>query len=130
MNYIFSASFVASSESPEFLCIKVIEVNGETDDNSQNNEKCAGSINQFNILELYPVPAQNILNAGISIPEEGEIQLDITDATGKKIQSEEGIILPKGFQQIQIPVSSLASGIYLLRIRYDNQEVVKRFMRY
>jgi hypothetical protein len=73
-------------------------------------------------FDLYPNPSHGLLN--ISFESSGEIaQADIYDLTGSQLHHTQ---LQAGGGQLDL--SSLPSGMYLLRLRIGNSIATKRFV--
>ena len=60
-------------------------------------------------IELYPVPAQELVNIKFDHPDVARMQMKITDITGR-------IVFQSANFEKQINVSSLAAGLYTLRL--------------
>ena len=130
LNYTSSTEFLASdSENPGFLCIQIISLDNEADENESNNEKCTGNSSTFNISNLYPVPAVDYLQIGIGIPEAGNIQLGVWDITGRSIQIERTEQVNQGYNRKSISLAGISSGVYILKIVYNNKEISRRFIK-
>ena len=80
-------------------------------------------IQQENSLELYPNPAQDIVN--INISGIGNAVCQVTDLLGKTIEK---FNINSGDALLQINVSNYAAGTYLVRITSDNKNYVQRFV--
>jgi hypothetical protein len=72
---------------------------------------------------IAPNPVQNTLAARISSPSKNLINLQLVDMMGRIIQQQKVIIL-EGSNVIPVNVSSLNSGIYLLKAIFaDNKQI-------
>lgn len=76
---------------------------------------------------LYPNPAVDQLNIVIDAQEAGVHQVTVTDLTGKVAYSSEAFV--SGLQNINIPVSSLANGYYLVSVEANGSRSVKKFVK-
>jgi hypothetical protein len=76
----------------------------------------------------YPVPTQDYLTVEISSERSTAVNLEILDVTGlaQIVQEIRGV---KGVQTVQIPVTDLEKGIYLLSIRNGGEAVIQRFVK-
>lgn len=79
-------------------------------------------------LELFPNPAQDLLNVRWDSRTYGELTLTIIDHLGKTVRQE---TLSKGASALehQVNVQSLAEGVYLVRIQQGAEMQVGRFVR-
>lgn len=68
-----------------------------------------------NALSLYPNPASDLLNASLFNDRNSNGTLSIYDLSGRELYKKE-VVLLSGLNTFQIPLSSISSGIYLLRI--------------
>jgi len=75
-----------------------------------------------NKINMYPVPASSVLNVH-SVPNLKSIE--ILDVTGKVIKT----INTGTDELIQVPVTSLRRGMYLIRFNTTEGKVVKRFVK-
>ena len=74
--------------------------------------------NEFSSISIYPNPVENELT--FNFPHALEA-IDILDMKGSIIDTAKGIN--------SIDVSQLASGLYFARAFYENQKVIKRFVK-
>jgi|GEM_PF-2152020 len=56
-----------------------------------------------------------------------ECRIGIYNIKGQKVYEARDIHFAKGIAQITLPVSDLASGVYLCRVKSNNSEVTTRF---
>ncbi|HPE86086.1 MAG TPA: C10 family peptidase [Bacteroidales bacterium] len=75
-------------------------------------------------ISVYPQPASNLLN--IQVPEEtGNVsKIEIFNTSGKKVR----MLLPVNQQSAKISVSSLAEGVYLLKIYAGKSCINKKIL--
>ncbi len=77
----------------------------------------------FTIDGIAPNPVQNILTASISSPSKSIINLQVWDMMGRMIQQQQ-VIVQEGNNVIPVNVSSLGSGVYLLKAIFtDNNQI-------
>jgi len=68
----------------------------------------------FGQLTLFPNPAQDILHVGIPAGASGNIQITIVDLQGR-IQSAQNTNLSLGANTLQMDISTLPKGVYVLK---------------
>ncbi len=77
----------------------------------------------FTIDGIAPNPVQNNLIASISSPTKNRINLQVIDMMGRMVQQQQ-VIIQEGTNVIPVNVSTLRSGIYLLKtISSDNNQI-------
>ena len=101
---------------------------GEGDGNGKTG--AATAFQEFAIeLDLYPQPAQDHVNIQFSLPEATSLNLRITDLNGQVIaQPLTEAYYTGGEHQLQLPVSQLAKGIYLVRLRTATGSITKKLI--
>lgn len=78
-------------------------------------------------LQLFPNPASNLLHIDIGLSQTGTGIIEITDLLGKSHFQKEGTF--RQSESIEVPVSHLSSGIYLVSLQIGGQRFVKRFVK-
>ncbi len=86
------------------------------------------STNQFQLLELsvYPNPAMDYITIKSPIPF-NKIRTKLTDLRGRVIQEKE--FKNTNSDQIQLEISMLSQGTYLLQIETDKSKITKRIIK-
>jgi len=79
----------------------------------------------FRILSLYPNPARTILQVQLSTNQSGIYSIEIFDAIGRKLYSQENQLVAG---QFNILLPSLRDGIYMLRLNNDSNHASKKFI--
>ena len=79
------------------------------------------------LAAAYPNPATDRLSITVESSRAGTARVRIVDATGRTAESRE-MTVRAGTQDVQMDISDLAAGLYLLRIqvgsRIDSRSVV------
>lgn len=78
-------------------------------------------------LTLAPNPVQNQLNISYKVSTNSEIQLSILDITGKIIH--QYILEAEDFSNIQLDVSELNAGFYVVQLRSKNALISNKFVK-
>ena len=65
---------------------------------------------------LYPNPADEHVTLSLNAINNEEMVVEILDAAGKLVRSAQKLQVLAGQQQIDFPLTDMASGIYLLRL--------------
>ncbi len=79
-------------------------------------------------LMLYPNPVSDELNVSFSLPKSGQITIDIINSMGQLIQTENTNYV-SGQKIISINTSSLAKGLYFVKLNSNGQNSSCRFVK-
>lgn len=91
--------------------------------------KEAALLEPENEIKVYPVPASsNIITLSIKNPVEKTMALRLYNATGQLI-SQQQINTPGRNEEIQINISKLSAGVYLLRIDAGNLKTTRHIVK-
>jgi hypothetical protein len=84
--------------------------------------------NQTIGISLYPNPVDEGLNVIIENAPEGEVELEIIDLNGRQLYRQ---LLDEALPRIEMNLRPLGlpDGVYILRIRVDDQFFVERFIK-
>ena len=72
------------------------------------------------VLEVYPNPASGVINLELVEPQKGQLQLLVINPLGKAVLQDN----ISGSGTSTIDVSSLAGGMYMIRVASENREVI------
>ncbi len=73
-------------------------------------------------ISIYPNPASDYVSIELDVEETSNINIVIYDITGKAVISKSNDNV-RGFQNINIPLSTIHPGSYIVRILFDNEPV-------
>jgi hypothetical protein len=79
------------------------------------------------IPTIYPNPVTDRINITFDLKKPAEVDIEITDITGKIIAVEQYSLSDQ--HEIEIDVTSLPEGAYLLRCKASGETIVKKFMK-
>ena len=82
-------------------------------------------ISKYKEPVLYPNPVKDLLVLRLLEIPKSDVNIEILDASGKSVRN---VRYSSGKEVLQIPVS-FANGVYIVRIRYDNKEYRKVFIK-
>jgi hypothetical protein len=77
-------------------------------------------------LQLYPNPTTSTLYLKAKLPSPASALLTVQDAMGRELLRQP---LPAGSGQHELDVSAWPAGVYFLRLRQGEVEVVERFVK-
>ena len=92
--------------------------------NSLNIENSENNSNSFNV---YPNPAKDILNINYNISNDGIVNIELYNVLGDKVLNLITNQL-KGSHFSNVNISSLSSGIYTCKMKFNDDIIVKRFI--
>ncbi|MFD1552945.1 hypothetical protein DNU06_15925 [Putridiphycobacter roseus] len=74
----------------------------------------------LNDLYIYPNPTNNFLNINLTFPFQN-LEISVYNLSGKKVLT--------AINQLQIPISHLPNGPYLIQLNMDDRKVDKKFIK-
>ncbi len=75
---------------------------------------------------IYPTVADQELTVVYGSPASGEGQVDVVDLNGRVVLS---LDVSEGDISMILPIGDLHNGHYILRIEYQNESIIKRFLK-
>ncbi|MEM7367511.1 MAG: M43 family zinc metalloprotease [Bacteroidota bacterium] len=78
-------------------------------------------------VQLFPNPARDMVTVSIDAVNRTDVQLSLRDVAGRAIVQRE-VAIQQGFNQIEIPVHMLASGVYFVEIQDDKGKFVEKLI--
>ncbi|MFA5670224.1 MAG: T9SS type A sorting domain-containing protein [Balneolaceae bacterium] len=82
--------------------------------------------NSFYLSEPYTNPFNPTTNINFTIPQKGMVSLVVYDVLGREVATLVNGTLPAGKQSIRFDASNLANGMYLYKLRVNNQKIVRK----
>ena len=74
-------------------------------------------------FRFFPNPANDQLTCRLSESLDADVVIGVFDVVGKKLAEH---VLPAGQSEVQIPVSKMPSGIYLITVRNETGLLLHR----
>lgn len=84
-------------------------------------------LESVNNITLYPNPAEDELNVKFNAANDGLVQLDILDLTGKVLRTI-NVQASSGSNLVIVDSDQMATGMYLLRINSNNAQKTMQFI--
>lgn len=82
----------------------------------------------FLLLQNYPNPFNPTTTIYYQLPQTGFVTLKIYDMLGKEVRILVNEFMNKGSHSVNLDASDLASGIYIYRLKMNNQAVSKKML--
>jgi len=79
-------------------------------------------------ISVYPNPASESLFVSLNLKKDADVELSITDLSGKKVYETGFGHLSTGDHDLTLETSGLTSGLYMVRISTGREVVVRRIM--
>jgi len=91
-------------------------------------EEISSTPAKFNLSQNYPNPFNPSTSIRFSIPQSGNVKLDVFNTLGQKVASILNEQMNAGTHSVEFDASELVSGVYLYRISAANYTQSKRMM--
>jgi M6 family metalloprotease-like protein len=113
--------YYKTNKTPGFYSVQVSDIDGCVNASKYLNMPVSGQSDATGSIIMYPNPASLNLTVKISGEREGSVRIEILNYLSIKVSESIGV---KSGPELtwEIPVSSLAKGIYYVRITIDNEE--------
>ena len=79
------------------------------------------------LVSVYPNPTRNITIVKVELSEELPIEISISNVIGESV-IEKAIDTGRNFTRA-LDMSNLPAGIYLLKVRYGTNYIIKRLVK-
>lgn len=90
----------------------------------QDNE----SLTENESFEIYPNPARDFVTVSYSLSEADEVNLVLTDLSGKTVQVIESRRLEEGNYQFQYETANLTAGVYFCTLMTSSSKTTKKIV--
>ena len=100
---------------------KVITEQGGSDALSATDQMAV-----FGNTNIYPNPAQNRTSVSFELSEKSGIQIEVIDLAGKKVKSVNYDVRPEGYQVIDLEISDLDAGMYIINLMKGDSVLSKK----
>ncbi|MDD5507681.1 MAG: FG-GAP-like repeat-containing protein [Bacteroidales bacterium] len=81
-------------------------------------------------IGLFPQPVADLLNVTVRLSRKSECRFGIYSTEGKKMKAAGQYDLPEGPSKLTIDVSALPVGVYFLKIDLDNEQFLRKFVKF
>ena len=129
-NYALHTSIsINPSDLPEFICVRIKNVNNGNDLNPDNNEKCISLMPENGSMSVSPNPIEDVLSIHLNLPASSEITLVLYDATGKKLTTLYQGTTDAGFKNFSFKLPYLSKGVYIIGATSESLNKILKFIR-
>jgi len=128
INYTFSGEVKLANENAiPVICASIDNINNQSAENrTDNNTTCKEiSIGNFDVISIYPNPANESATFGIMLPRDGKVTILLIDALGQ-IEYKTAFNGVKGYNNLNVSLLPLNAGVYVAEIIYDNNIVYRK----
>ena len=80
-------------------------------------------------MTLYPNPVQNEFSISFDMVQTGDVSVNVYSLSGAKLKTYDFPNIVSGVQNLNIDVSSLNRGTFLVQLVTDHQKHVKKIMK-
>ena len=128
--YTFKANFVVGAENANtYVCVEVKVANhGETETTLANNKQCASLNDILQLIGPSPNPASSSATLGLILPKSGKVTIDMINVLGQVVMEAEELSLPAGRSDYMLPVKILRKGEYFIRIKYNDDKLLRKLV--
>ncbi|HEY1038868.1 MAG TPA: PKD domain-containing protein, partial [Bacteroidia bacterium] len=129
--YAFNSKLKQLKNNPNYItCVTIESVNSMNDANSSNNNLCiAKGSNHSTVSDPFPNPGNDHTVLPIQLNKESEITIEIIDLLGQKLAEPQSMQLQSGLSLVNIPLSLLNQGHYLLKITIGDTVFMKKITK-
>jgi hypothetical protein len=82
----------------------------------------------FTLHQNYPNPFNPSTTIRYTLPEAGQVRLEVFDVTGRRVALLRDQLMPSGSYSDIFDATMLSSGVYLYRLSYSGQVLVKKMV--
>jgi hypothetical protein len=129
--YTFTGEIkLAETNQIPVVCASIENINNNSpEDRTDNNSTCkATKVGSFDILTIFPNPADANINFGVMLPRSGDVTIRFINYLGQILYNQDfsGAVGYNNFSMTTLP---LASGVYVAEVYYDGNVIRQKFMR-
>jgi PKD repeat protein len=110
------------------ICYSVLPDEDVVDANPQNNTSCRVLDPGFYIMSVAPNPANNLITIHLVLKTEGQYNFEMLANDGRMAIERSGLQGSAGINVLEVDVSALQQGVYLIRITNESDKDLRRVM--
>ncbi len=125
--YTFTSNFYVTNLSlNKYICAEALNVNDGTEADLNNNKDCMNLNTEGVVSLVYPNPADNNASLDIILIEATTIYISIVNELGAIVVPSKSYEAVAGLNTFTINTSSLLDGQYFVKIKYYNNEELRK----
>jgi len=121
-NYLFRDTMPRSGK--QYYRLRQVDLSGEY----EYSDTIAASCAVLPPLEIYPNPTQQNAVLSLNLDEKANVKTEVY-SQGGQLLAEESYELPKGVNELQLPVNNLPNGMYIVRVHVNEQILQQKFVK-
>lgn len=136
LNYQFVSKLnIANQDDLDIICVEAEILSNENgvvleESNVQNNELCKALRNDFKLMDLYPNPANTVLNIDFILPYADEVSIEMYDLYGNLVYTINKSHTEEGYHQITYSLAGIEAATYTLRFVFRDTIEIQKFVKY
>lgn len=92
-------------------------------------ETSAEELDQNDLLNIYPNPANNQITLEFELAETKNISIEIRNVLGQTVKTISTNSFTKGSNKIEVEVNEFSNGLYFLQLQIGNKTIRKKFIK-
>lgn len=81
------------------------------------------------LIQLYPNPATDNVNVQFDLNQNSDVEINVLNLNGQTLYSKKLNRIQKGEQNIELPVSNLSSGIYMISVKTNDGKYLGKLIK-
>jgi PKD repeat protein len=133
IEYKFKSSFDANDVTPSYFCVEATAADNFDDRNSENNTFCSTINNEFECYNLYPNPASDYISFGLTIPEDGLVEVNLYNEIGVNCIQMKSEYYAKGYSNVILnfnQATMISSASYFIKVSYKESFRTLKFIKH
>jgi len=84
----------------------------------------------FSILKAYPNPVKDEVTINLRSEKSGDVRISLVNVLGSEVKKWEPILISEGERKLVLDLSSIKTGIYVLKMTKSDQVVTQLLKKY
>jgi hypothetical protein len=102
---------------------------GFTQSTTKGNQKQEKFNQIFSLAKVYPNPVKDLVTLNIHTDQAGDIQISLINILGSEVKKWKPVSVNSGDQKLELDLSSLKTGVYIIKCIKSDQvqtQVIKK----
>ncbi len=130
--YTFVSSFLKPDNNlVKLICMELstLDTYNQLDANPSDNATCYSMLDEFFIATVFPSPASTEVFADISIPDDGNVLMELYSREGKLLQQTLLENIEAGTLRVKFDLKTFSNGMYLIQATYKDKVETFKFVK-